>query len=266
MPLTTIQKGSLEYLAAADIRVPHCFTTRRGGVSQGHLSGLNLGANRGDTPQNIRQNYCILAEELGFDLQNLVLTRQTHSDIVRCVTRADAMGFDHREYPECDALITNDPGTALVVFTADCTPVLLHDPVTGAVGAVHAGWRGTAADIAGKTVRAMQAAFGCQPHNIRAAIGPNIGLCCFETGPEVPQAMINAFGEAAKKGIRSAGDKSYVNLKEINAHALRCAGVEKVEISDACTMCQPQRFWSHRFTGGVRGAQGAIILCKGGNK
>ena len=260
--ITTIKQGTLEYLIAEGIAVPHCFTTRLGGVSTGYLDSLNIGMHRGDAPKNVEENIRILGNAIGFDPQNLVLTRQIHTDVVRTVTKADCRGLDHHHYPQCDSLITNDPGTALVVFTADCTPILLWDPVTGAVGAAHAGWRGTAADIAGKTVRAMVREFGCNPQNIHAAIGPNIAQCCFETDLDVPLAMIDTFGPEAKKHIRSAGQKSYVNLKEINALALRRAGVAKIEISRACTMCQHDRFWSHRYTRGQRGSQGAIIVCQ----
>jgi YfiH family protein len=178
------------------------------------------------------------------------------------VTEADCRGLDHHNYPECDGLVTNTPGLALVVFTADCTPILLHDPVTGAVGAVHAGWRGTALDIAGKAVRTMMDAFGCKPENIRSAIGPNIGFCCFETDAEVPEAMVKTFGSDVEDYIRPAGEKYYVNLKEINRYALRRAGVTQTEISPDCTVCSHQRFWSHRVTRGLRGSQGAVILCK----
>ena len=264
MSVITIQQGTLEYLAAEGISVPHCFTTRLGGVSEGYLSSLNLGANRGDKPENVAENYRILADALGFDRDCLVLTRQVHTDTVRQVTRRDAAGLDHRNYPQCDALITNDPGTALAVFTADCTPVLLYDPVTGAVGAAHAGWRGTAAGIAGKTVEAMVRSFGCDPADIRGAIGPNIGFCCFETDADVPQAMLSAYGSAAEAFIRPAGDKYYVNLKEINALSLKNARVRSLELSHACTVCQCSRFWSHRVTQGRRGSQGAVIVCKEG--
>ena len=151
---------------------------------------------------------------------------------------------------------------ALAVFTADCTPILLHDPVTGAVGAVHAGWRGTAQNIAGKTVTAMCREFGCRPENIHAAIGPNIGACCFQTDGEVPHAMVATFGEAVEAYIRHVGEKFYVDLKQINALALQNAGVTQIEISRECTMCAPNRFWSHRVHGPQRGSQGAIIVCK----
>ena len=263
MAIITKKQGTLEYLTAEGIPVPHCFTTRLGGVSREHLASLNIGMHRGDAAETVAENYRILGNAVGFDPAALVLTRQIHSDIVRRVGKADCNGLDHRDYPECDGLITNEPGVGLVVFTADCTPILLHDPVTGAVGAAHAGWRGTAADIAGKTVQAMVKEFGCDPRNIRAAIGPNIGGCCFQTDEDVPQAMYQVLGQAAEPWIRRNGEKYYVNLKEINALLLRRAGVEQVEISTECTACAPQRFWSHRVTQGVRGSQGAVILCQG---
>ena len=256
--------GALEYLTAENISAPHCFTTRLGGVSNGYLSSLNLGMHRGDDPENVEKNYAVLASAMDFDTKNVVLTRQVHSSIVRVVTKADAFGLDHHEYPECDGLVTNDPGTVLTVFTADCTPILLSDPVTGAVGAVHAGWRGTAADIAGNAVRAMAENFGCKPENIRAAIGPNIGNCCFETDAEVPNAMLAALGESARPHILAKGKKYYVDLKAINALFLQRAGVVAIDISTDCTKCQCDRFWSHRVTGQARGSQGAIIVCKEG--
>jgi len=263
MSIQTIKVGQLEYLTAEGITAPHCFTTRRGGVSTGIFDSLNLSLSRGDEQANVVENYRRIGEVLGFTPEDVVNARQIHSDIVVRV------GREHRgkltvpgASPECDALITNEPGVALYVSTADCTPILLHDPVTGAVGAVHAGWRGTAADIAGKTVRAMCREFGCKAENIRAAIGPNIGVCCFETDADVPQALIAALGAEAEAHIRPKGNKYYVNLKEINACFLRRAGVKDIDISRDCTMCQPDRFWSHRYTKGNRGAQGALIRCK----
>ena len=262
--INIVKQGTLEYLTAEGISVPHCFTTRLGGVSTGIFDSLNIGMHRGDDPENVAKNYAILANALDFELNSLVLTHQVHSDIVRTVTTADAQGLDHHLYPASDALVTAEPGTALAIFTADCTPILFHDPVTGAVGAAHAGWRGTAADIAGKTVKAMVSEFGCKPEDIRAAIGPNIGGCCFATDAEVPEAMVEALGRSALTHIRTKGNKYYVNLKEINAQFLRNAGVHHIEISTACTMCECHRYWSHRVTKGQRGSQGAIIVCKGG--
>lgn len=263
MSVEIVSVGKLRYLVAENITVPHCFTTRLGGVSTGHLASLNIGTHRGDDPDNVRRNYEILADALGFDTANLVLTHQTHTDRVLQVGKQQyGAGLTAPELMECDALITNVPGTALVVFTADCTPILFHDPVTGAVGAAHAGWRGTAAGIAAKTVQAMCEAFGCKEENIRAAIGPNIGPCCFETDADVPRAMIASLGTEAEKFIRQANDKYYVNLKEMNALWLKRAGVRDIEISDACTACNTDLFWSYRRVGDARGSQGAIIVCK----
>ena len=112
----------------------------------------------------------------------------------------------------------------------------------------------------------MAREFGCEAENIRAAIGPNIGFCHFETDADVPEAMIAAFGDEVRPFIQKAEEKYYVNLKEINALILRRAGVRHIEISEDCTMCQPERFWSHRVTGGNRGSQGAIIVCKEGTR
>ena len=262
MSIITKTKGALAYLTAEGISAPHCFTTRLGGVSTGSLSSLNIGTSRGDDPQNVLENYAILGDALGFDRENLVLSHQVHSDIVRVVDGKDrGAGLSAPALSDCDALVTNTPGLALVVFTADCTPILFYDPVTGAVGAAHAGWRGTASAIAAKTVNAMEEHFGARPRDIRAAIGPNIGMCHFETNEDVPQAMVAAFGEAAQAYIRRKGSKYFLDLKQINAMILRNAGVTHIEISDACTVCESQRFWSHRVTGGDRGSQGAVIVC-----
>jgi len=249
-------------LVAEGITAPHCFTTRFGGVSQGHLASMNIGIHRGDDPANVAENYRILTQALGFSTEDLVATHQTHSDIVRAVGREDrGVCLVEGASPECDALVTNAPGVALVIYTADCTPILLHDPLTGAVGAAHAGWRGTAAGIAEKTALEMVHRYGCDPANIQAAIGPNIGQCCFETDADVPDAMIAALGDIVRPHIRQTGHKYYVNLKEINALFLRRAGVRNIEISTDCTACQCHRFWSHRKTGSLRGSQGAMILC-----
>ena len=266
MSIQTINVGKLEYLAADGISVPHCFTTRFGGVSTGIFDSLNIAIKEGELEENVRKNVDILAEALGFDTEKLICTRQTHSDVVRVVTGADHRDIFHRDYPECDGLVTNDPGTALMIYTADCTPLLFHDPVTGAVGAAHAGWKGTVKAIGPKTVAAMAEHFGCDPANIRAAIGPNIGPCHFETDADVPEALLAAFGPEVERFIRSSGEKYYVNLKEINALLLRRAGVKHIDISESCTVCENRRFWSHRYTRGRRGSQGAVILCKEGKK
>ena len=261
MAVKTLTYGTLTCQQAEGIAAPHCFTTRLGGVSRGHLSSLNIGIHRGDDWENVLKNYEILGNLLGFDPKKAVLSTQTHSDIVRAAGLPEAgAGLYAPELTPCDGLITNTPGLALVVFTADCTPILLWDEKTGAVGAAHAGWRGTAARIGEKAVQAMEKAFGCNPRDIHAAIGPNIGACCFETDEDVPEAMRAALGNEAEAFIRPAGEKYYVDLKGINARILEAAGVGQVEVSRLCTHCDETLFWSHRRTGSLRGSQGAVIV------
>ena len=264
MSFETIRKGNLEYLQSGLLQrsgVCHCFSTRWGGVSEGHLASLNLGIHRGDAPENVRKNYEILGQAVGFAPENLVFTKQVHSDIVVPVGRGDCGDGLEREVTQPrDGLITNEPGVAVIAFSADCTPVLLLDPVRRAVGAVHAGWRGTAAGIVLRAVEQMQKQYGTRPEDLLAAIGPCIGPCCFETHRDVPDAMLAAMGPEAQQAIVPVGEKFHVDLKQINAMWLRRAGVTQIDICDDCTACQPERFWSHRRVGDARGSLAAIIM------
>ncbi len=257
--------GDIEYLTSPLLAgAPHCFSTRFGGVSEGMLSSLNLGVHRGDKPKNVLENYRRLGQAVGFDPKRTVFTRQIHTDIIERVGASDCgRGLIVPVENGCDGLVTNEPEVVLTVFSADCTPVLLFDPVARAVGAVHAGWRGTAAAIAAKAVERMGREFGSKPENIRAAIGPCISRCCFETDGDVPAAMRKAFGEEAEAAIRSCGEKYYVNLKALNALALSRVGVRQIDIASECTACEPNRFWSHRRVGSRRGSLAAMILLRG---
>ena len=257
----TIRQGTLEYLTADALEGSvHCFSTRHGGVSEGVLSSLNLGTHRGDLPENVRENYRILGAAAGFTPEETVFTRQEHTDCLIRVGKADrGTGLDREQTTVCDGILTDEPDVALVCFGADCATILLYDPVHPVIAAVHAGWRGTAQGIAYKAVLRMRAEFGCEPGNIRAAIGPCIGRCCFEVGPEVPAAMREALGADAEAAIEPHGEKAHVDLKLLNRIWLQKAGVQTIDVSPDCTMCQPDRFWSHRVTGGRRGSQAAII-------
>ena len=263
--MITVQKDKLQYLISPLLEgAPHCFSTRLGGVSTGHLSSLNLGTHRGDLPENVRENYRILGEAVGFDPLCTVFTKQIHSDIVEKVDRSHCGRGLLREATEgCDGLVTNESGVVLTVFSADCTPILFFDPVAKSIGAAHAGWRGTAAGIAAKVVEKMSAEFGSDPKNIRTAIGPCISQCCFETHNDVPEAMIEALGEDAKAHILPKGEKFLVDLKGLNALWLRRAGVEQIHIAKECTACEPDRFWTHRLVGDRRGSLAAMITLGG---
>ena len=175
------------YLTAPNIAARHAFSTRGGGVSTGVLESLNLSARRGDTPENVRENWRRLGAAAGLDLTRAVYARQVHSADVRIAHAADAQPPEMEPRFTCDGFVTNEPGVPLAVFMADCLPALLHDPAAGVIGAVHCGWRGSVADILGAAV-AQMCALGAHPADIRAAIGPGIGACCFEVGPEVVAA------------------------------------------------------------------------------
>ena len=182
MAFCEIRKNGLTLEVSDKIPAVHAFTTRFGGVSEGYLDSLNLGENRGDSEENVRENYRRLFAALGVT-SNAVHARQVHGNTVKAVTSKDSREL-FAPYPwEADGIITNEPGLPLMVFTADCTPVLLCDTTCGVVGAVHSGWRGTAQNIVGEAIRCMHRQFGCDAKNIKAAIGPCISRCCFETGP-----------------------------------------------------------------------------------
>jgi YfiH family protein len=265
MPFCEIRCGDLVYLASSLIPAPHAFTTRLGGASRGIFATLNLGRNLGDDPEALKENYARVSRAAGFDTGRFVFTRQVHGDTVRPCTAADLIEPDGDVPYEADGLITNEKNVPLVISTADCVPILLCDPVRGAVGAVHAGWRGTMRDIAAKAVRRLMAEYGCRPEDIRAAIGPCISACCFETGPEVADAARALLGARAEEFILPRGDKFMVDLKGINARRLEDAGVlpENIDVSDLCTACRSGTFWSHRKTKGQRGGQAALIMMKG---
>lgn len=198
-------------------------------------------------------------------MERLVLSHQVHKDHIRVCTMEDGgKGLDRERDYDADGLMTNVPGLPLVIFSADCIPILFHDPVKGVAAACHAGWRGTAQAIAQKTVRQMGTVYGSNPGDIRAAIGPGIGPCCFVTHNDVTDAMFQAFGELVKPYVNHIPntDQFHVDLKGINAALLRAAGVEQIDISQACTGCQRDKFWSHRFVGANRGSMAAVIGLK----
>lgn len=264
MAFQNIKAESLEYSVAQCLSgAAHCFSTRLGGVSEGDLSSLNLGTHRGDTIENVVENYRILGDAVGFTPEQTVFSMQRHTDIIRVVTRDNCgEGLFRGTTQICDGQITDQPGVALVTFSADCTPILLFDPVRRAIGAVHAGWRGTAQGIAAKAVEAMVREYDCKPENIAAAIGPCISKCCFETDRDVPQALLDSLGPKAVTGFSQKGEKYFVDLKFCNALWLQRAGVGALDISPDCTACDLDRYWSHRKTGDRRGSLAGIIMLK----
>ena len=241
--------------------VTHGFSTRKGGVSPAPWDSLNLDDRRGDDIANVQENFRRLCAALDTDVQRAVLSRQVHRSDVRRVTAEDCGKglWRPQDYDSADGLVTDVPGVPLIVFSADCNVLLLHDPVRHVIGAAHAGWRGTAAGIAGKTARVMGEVYGCRMEDIRTAVGPAIGQCCFETDGDVPAALHAALGDEAEPYITWNGRKYHIDLKAINALWLRKSGVTQIDVSGDCTACRTDLYWSHRKHGGERGSQIAMI-------
>ncbi|MBR0063868.1 MAG: peptidoglycan editing factor PgeF [Oscillospiraceae bacterium] len=247
------------YTTSPNLTFTHAFTDRLGGVSEGIFASLNLGEHRGDEEKCVRENYRRLFEALG--ITKFAVTKQVHSDTVREVTLSDAHELYSPVPYEADGLVTREKGLALMVFTADCVPILLEDAENGVIAAVHAGWRGTVAEIAKNAVNSM-VSLGAKSENIRAAVGPAIGYECFQVGAEVKDAL-GAIGcdDRCRPDPENEG-KFYADLKGANRDILVRSGVrpENIRISPVCTRCRHDKYWSHRFTDGKRGVQASIIM------
>lgn len=243
--------------------VHHGFSTRLGGVSSGPLASLNLGLHTEDSRENVFKNYSIFCDTIGVKKEKLVLPHQVHSSVVKTVTQRDAGKGLMRESDlgDFDALITAEIGLPIAVFYADCTPLLLLDPVKKVIAAVHSGWRGTLARISRKTVQIMQRNFGCLPENILAAFGPSIKQCHFEIGSEVFTEFCQSFGARNMYGSRKIGEKYYVDTDRLNIAQLLAEGLLKENISrcDICTFCNHDSFYSHRADKGNTGRMCAAI-------
>ena len=263
MSFETHSAQELVYLTSSLLHaVPHGFSTRRGGVSAAPLDSLNLGVNRGDSPENLQENYRRFCAAIGTDPACTVPSSQVHETTVRLCTAEDAgKGLLRPRDYNADALITAAPGLAITVFSADCGILLLHDPVHNAVGAIHAGWRGCAGGIVEKAVQAMALHFSTDPADLWAAIGPCIGKSCFETDSDVPSAMRQALGPEAEPYLERVGEKWQVDLGGLNAQWLLRAGLsaDHIDRCSLCTACHPELFWSHRRMGEARGLQCAMI-------
>jgi len=253
------EQDKVVFMTSPNIQTTHAFTTRIGGVSKGIYKSLNLAQRSGDEEENIKENYSLLCKAIGISTDNIVCSNQVHGTYVRVVTKNDCGFLFMPNHFQADALITQTPEVALMVFTADCVPILLYDPEKKVVGAIHAGWRSTAANIVGVAVRTMTLEYGCSPADIKAAIGPSISRCCFITDEDVAEAIKKALPLNPDDCIKKHGRKYMIDLKETNRILLTNAGLTDITISDECTSCQSNKYWSHRKTHGNRGSQVAVI-------
>jgi copper oxidase (laccase) domain-containing protein len=239
------------------------FSTRQGGVSEGRYASLNLGLRTADEPDRVRENRRRLCSEVGAEPELLALNRQVHGSLVR---RAEAGDRDAR----ADGLWTDEPGVPVLAMTADCLPVALCLTGTRSVpglAVLHVGWRGLLAGVIESGVEALGGSLAAAPRSgpeegvwgnregspshprLAAAIGPGIGPCCYEVGPDVAQRFEAGLVRGRKLDLWTAAER-----------ALRGAGVQEIERCDLCTACNPDRFFSHRRDEGDTGRQGVIGL------
>lgn len=246
-----------------DKKITHCFSTRIGGVSTGECSSLNLGLNRNDKRENVAENFRRISRALMVDDRNMVLSNQVHGDGICVVSEKDRGKGLHRnsDITHCDALITNRSEVVLVTFHADCVPVFFYDKLLNVIALVHSGWRGTASDISGKTVRKMAEEFGSSPEDIIAVIGPSINKCCFEVDRDVYMHFNDYMKQSKDLYEEKPGNKWCIDLQGIIKRQLVLKGIpeENISISRVCTKCNTDIFFSHRGENGRTGSLAAFL-------
>jgi YfiH family protein len=237
-------------LLAERTELTHAFTTRFGGESKPPLDWFNLGRhiNDSEAQKDAMKNRERLCNALQVDYARLVVPGQVHSNRV--------VAANHDQFAQVDAVATLDSGVPILLHFADCVPIMVYDTGKRALAVVHAGWKGTAARIVKNAVSFLQDNYGSQAADMIAAIGPAIGSCCYPTALDVAEQLKATVRNSDGLILWQAQPRP--DLKAINAMQLLESGVAKVDVTDICTACQPQLFYSHRHSGGKTGRQGAI--------
>lgn len=233
--------------------------TRNGGVSQHPYHSLNLGSLVGDEPAAVRQNLQLVYQAVDVTPAQVVTCHLVHGAKVLTVTQTNLQPM----MGQADGLVSREAGVHLIMCYADCTPLIFFDPQQSVIGLAHAGWRSTMQNIAGAMVEAMQR-LGCQPGNIIAVIGPAIGPCCYEIGPEVVTEVQQNFTEAdyLLSHANPATGQAHFDLWAANRHQLIAQGINQIIETNLCTACHTDIFFSHRAEGGWTGRFGVIIGLK----
>lgn len=270
VPCKFITKGEVTYLVFEpwenDEHLIHGFSTRSGGVSQGEWATMNLGFNRGDDMECVKENYKRMSEALGVPYESLVLSKQVHETQITKVTKADCGNgiLFPNQWESMDGIYTNEKGVTLVTHYADCVPLFFYAPNYGMIGMAHAGWRGTVQEIGKKMIKIWTQQEQIPVNEIQVAIGPSIGPCHFEVDEDVAHVFLEKFPNADFVVYEAEKQKYRIDLWQCNEKSLLQAGVSKTQIirSNLCTCCMDQIFFSHRKTGGKRGTLGAFMSLK----
>ena len=260
-------KGTIEYLESGELWeldfLTHTFCTRRGGVSQAPYDNLNVGDLVGDREADRLRNLSLIQDAFAISEGRLILMRQVHGDRIQVV---DGEGPLPDGLPECDGLITDRPGVALGIRTADCVPLFFVDRTRRVIGAAHAGWRGTALEIAARMVATFAERFSSRPEDILTVSGPAIGPCCYEVDAPVFDAFSAMPGADLFLRPCPGKERWMLDLVLANRLQIREAGVpaENIYASGLCTACRPNLFFSHRDSGVHAGRQISLIMMREG--
>jgi YfiH family protein len=258
--LERVCTDGLIYYRFARWPLVHGVFTRLGGVSRPPWASLNLGSTVGDDPRAVQRNHELIWNALRLDGARACTVWQVHgADAVVATPPPVATPNGWRWLARADGLVTDRPGLPLVMRFADCVPIFLYDSVRGAIGLAHAGWRGTVAGVGPSTVHAMQRAFGSQPADIWAGLGPSIGPECYRVGVEVVAAVRGSFGDVEGLVGQAEDGSAHLDLWAANRLALERAGVEQIEVAGLCTACHTDEFYSHRAERGRTGRFGAVL-------
>ena len=223
---------------------------------------MNISTTRGDDPEAIKENQRRIAAAIGVSPSDFTYTHQTHTTNVAVVGEKDRGG----KFLDTDGMVTDVPGICLVTFYADCVPLFFVDPVHGAIGLSHSGWRGTVGRMGKITLELMEKKYGTDPAQVVAAIGPSICQDCYEVSGDVIERFKGVFDEALWPDLfyEKTDGKYQLNLWRANQIVLTEAGVrkERIAVTNVCTHCNPEILFSHRSTGMARGNLSAFLALR----
>ena len=250
----TVRYYTFDLLNEAGIN--HAVFSRVGGVSPSPWDSLNVGGTVGDDPERVRQNRIRSLQSVGRTLESVYDVWQVHSAVV---VRADIPRLPEQSYVQADILITDRPEVTLYMRFADCVPILLYDPRRHVVGLVHTGWLGTVRQAVSAALQTMQAEYGTIPADILAGIGPSVSAHHYEVGKDVVDQVESVFGLDAQSLLPEYNGKVHFDLWSANRLLLERGGVRSIEISEICTACHLEDWYSHRGEKGRTGRFGALI-------
>lgn len=264
------EKKSLPHFQADIFRgcdfLTHAFCTRQGGVSREDYKSLNMSFSEGDDEYKVLANWSKLAEAFAVPIEQFLVVNQVHGDGI-FVVPAQGSYFSSRAELDYDAIITDRPGLAICVKTADCVPVFLADPEKQVIAVVHAGWRGSAAGITVKVIDFFVRHYLSEPGDILAAIGPSIGRCCYEVDSVAAESFTTQKDKEYFLFPQKNKEKWLLDLPEANRRQLLACGIPEgnIETSGLCTSCRRDLFFSHRAAGGITGRQINFMMIRQAN-